>query len=122
MIFMNRLHNFPTTLPASIRETISHHAPTQNSITDYCSDWYTEFNCKPYNTSMFFKGPLLYTDIMTNNTHLQNISVDSYKKRIKIYLLDIQSSGSCQEWQFENFKLTNIPGLRRSNRLIPQDN
>ena len=123
MIFINKIHNFPDLLPQSVSTTIPPNAPSPTSHTDYCSDWYTKYNRAPYNTSTFFKGPLLYNNIMTENTRLDNIMTpNSFKSRIKAYLFEVQSSGDCEEWDYTNFKLTNVPGLRSSARINTKQN
>ena len=118
LVFLNRIHNFPSSLPTSVKNTISSSSPSPYSNTDYNSDWYNTYNRTPYNTSTFFKGPLLYTNIMTENSQLSiNTSFNSYKQRMKSFLLEVQCSGNFQEWEPQNFSLTNLPGLRRSARL-----
>ena len=69
-----------------------------------------------FRTSLFYKGPLLFADFATNE--LLSCSILSFKNCTKRLLTNIQSSGDLEEWQTENFKLYNIPGLRRSNRNI----
>ena len=118
MIFIHKLHNFPSTLPTSVKNTISAHAPSPDLTADYSSDWYTTYNSKPYNSSSFFKGPLLYKNIMTDNPQLYiNTSLNCYKQRIKSYILEVQCHGDKQNWENGNFKLLNLPGLRSSSRV-----
>ena len=59
MIFMNKIHTFPHLLPTSVFQTIPPDSPSLTSTTDYASDWYSKYNSTPYNTSTFFKGPLM---------------------------------------------------------------
>ena len=119
MIFMNKLQNFPHILPDPVSQTIPPNSPSLTNPTDYCSEWYTKYNCTPFNTTTFFKGPLLYADIMSDNQNLQSaFSFEAYKKSIKSYLLEVQCSGNHQEWEPENFKLFNLTGLRQSVRLL----
>ena len=107
MIFMNRIHNFPSSIPISVKNTISPSSPSPYSNTDYNSDWYCTYNRTPYNTSTFFKGPLLYTNIMTDNPQLHaNASLNCYKQRMKSYLLEVQCSGDSQEWEQ---KISSLP-------------
>ena len=124
LIFINKIHNFPSMLPLSVKSTISCYAPSPNSVSDYDynSDWYSTYNTKPYNSSTFFKGPLLYTDIITKHPLLlTNTSIHSFKKNVKKHLLEVQCSGNIQEWEPTNFTLANIPGLRSSKRLKMQN-
>ena len=120
--FIDKINNNTTALPISILKTIAHDAPSTNIVLENCMDWYNRLNTNVYRTSIFLKGPMLYTDIMTNNPklYLQTANKYSFKKHIKTYLLDIQSSGDSQEWETCNFKLFNLVGLRRSNRIQMQ--
>ena len=123
MIFMNKLLNFSHSLPDSVLQTIPPNSPSLTSPIDYCSEWYTKHNCTPFNTTTFFKGPLLYIDIMSNNQHLQpGYSFEAYKKSIKKYLVEVQCSGNHDEWEPDNFKLFNLTGLRQSSRLLSKVN
>ena len=120
LLFMNKIHNYSHLLPASVINTISPESPSPSSPTDYNSIWYTQHNSAPYNTSTFFKGPLLYTNIMTTNTEPDNTSLNTYKRGLKAYLLSVQSSGDPEEWSTDNFRLTNLQGLRISARIKAQ--
>ena len=120
MIFMNKIHNHPQLLPTSVTQIISPDSPSPEHPTDYSSDWYLKYNFTPYNTSLFFKGPLLYTDLTTHYKELGNTNLNSYKRSLKTYLLELQSSGDPSEWQPYNFRLAYLPGLRNSNRIKKQ--
>ena len=117
MIFMNKIHKHPQLLPTSVTQIIAPDSPSPESPSDYRSDWYSKYNSTPYNASIFFKGPLLYTHITKDSTELNNTSLNSYKSSLKAYLLKVQSSGAPNEWHPSNFKLTYVPGLRHSARI-----
>ena len=117
MIFLNKIYNFPHTLPHCIRETIPSNSPITCSTIDYCGDWYTDYNSVSYRTSVFFKAPLLYIDILSKNNNLSSIgTLDLYKKSVKSYLLQVQNAGQ-EEWLSQKFSLYTIKGLRQSKRL-----
>ena len=120
LIFLNKVNNFPTLLPVSVRQTISDQAPSLLTEIDHTSDWYSKYNCTPFNTSIFLKGPLLYTHIMSENPTLHNIRPHIFKKQVKSCILRIQKRGDSEEWDNSNsnFMLYNLPGARRSNRLL----
>ena len=120
IIFMNNIHNYPHLLSTSVIQTISPDSPSPSSPTEYSSDWYSKYNSIPYNTSTFFRGPLLYYNIMTDNTELNNTNSNTYKRSLKTYLLKVQSLGDIDEWSPENFKLTSIIGLKSSGRIKSQ--
>ncbi len=124
LIFMNKVHNFPHLLPSSVRQTICSDSPSPSTLTDYTSDWYSKHNRTPYNTSVFFKGPLLYTSITAerNIGHgtVQHENPSTYKYNIRAYLQNVQNSGNSMEWLAENFKLYSVAGLRISERIKSQ--
>ena len=120
MTFFYKIQNFPHMLPTSVTRTISPDSPLPTTHTAYRSDWYSTYNSSPYNASTFFKGPLLYSSIMTNNNELNSTNINTYKRNLKTYLLKVQSSGDILEWSPRNFKLTNIQGLRSSARIKSQ--
>ena len=121
LIFVNKIHVYPNMLPVSVRQTVSPDSPSPNlTSTDYHNEWFTKYSSTPYNTSIFFKGPLLYTNIMNNNSELNISNIfkpESYKRSIKTYIIKTQSSGNNIEWVSENFLLTNLPGIRKSTRI-----
>ena len=122
LIFFHNLHYSPETLPQSIINLIPANAPT--NILDHSSNWYITYNSHPYNKTVFFKGPMLYTDITCTNQeiYLPAITKVTFKKRIKNYLLTIQKTGDREEWESTNFKLNCMTGLRRSKRINEQMN
>ena len=117
MIFINKVQCYPHLLPDSVVQTISPDSPSTTTNTDYNSDWYSKYNSIPYNNTIFFKGPLLYTSVMTDNTVLHNTNPNTFKSRLKTYILGVQSRGNTEEWSPENFKINSITGLRSSARI-----
>ena len=66
----------------------------------------------------------MYTDFiktLLNSEYSPYTSKASFKKLIKKQLLDLQGAGDEQEWEGNNFKLTAIAGLRRSERIRTQN-
>ena len=124
ILFLHSLHYPPKRLPQDIKQIIPSNAPSPNpdNFTDHNSSWYTTYSSHPFNKSIFFKGPILYTDIMTNHPEicLPSVSKVSLKNRVKKCLLNIQKSGDNDEWESANFKLTSLTGLRRSKLIAEQ--
>ena len=115
-LFMFKVEHFPCLLPLSIRKTISKHSPKPESTHITCDNWLKIYNNYHYSKSLFYKGPLLFSQ-STINKNLSPIcfhSIKAYKRDIKTALLQIQSSGLVDEWQSDNFILYNISGLRKS--------
>ena len=127
LIFINNTIRFSNTLPRSIKQLIPHDAPTIMLDSDHNSDWYTKYNSLPYNNTVFFKGPLLYKDIMSTfindmpDSHTKILSRASYKTKFKSHLLSLQKAGEECEWEGNNFRLLVVTGLRKSERLRGQD-
>ena len=120
MILLNKAHNYPHLLPRSVRDTFHTDSPNPTAPTDYTSEWYTTYNRTPYNNTVFFKGPLLYTQLMINTDLIKNGNPNRFKNTVKSYLHKVQSSGNETEWSPENFKLNQIAGLRQSARIRSQ--
>ena len=119
LIFMYKVHKCALALPPSIRETIPNNAPSTGSSYETCAGWLAEQNFYKQRNSIYFKGPLLYTELSSANEEWNScISIPSLKNSIKRKLLEIQSQGDSMEWQAANFKLYNINGLRKSERIV----
>ena len=116
-IFMQKIRNFTSLLPPSIKNTISTESPKPGSSHETCENWLKVYNNHLYRKSIFCKGPLL---VSTNSSIEENISLSSfisaktYKRNIKDALLTKQKSGKLDEWENVNFPLLNIDGLRKS--------
>ena len=118
LIFMYKINKFTSHLPVSIRETIPNNAPTTGSTYHTCADWLTKYNYCKHRNSIYYKGPLLFTEFSSENeTWNTCFTITSLKSRIKRNLHEIQSRGEPLEWQSKNFKLYEINGLRKSDRL-----
>ena len=124
MIFFYKLHHSPETIPQTIKHLIPPTAPNPENVVDYSSDWYTIYNSYPYNKSIFFKGPILFTDIVNEEHERYSHTTNSVsvKKITKKCLLNTQKAGNEEEWENSNFKLMELTGLRRSKRNIKQNN
>ena len=122
LIFFHCLHHSPELLPSAITHLIPPDAPSPTCTTDHNSSWYATYNSQPFNKSIFFKGPILYTDIMNNHEEILSPAVrkQSFKKRVKKCILNLQKAGDNDEWESDNFKLLSIAGLRRSKRIAEQ--
>ena len=120
LLFMHKIYCFPSQLPVSIRNTIPDNAPSDSFELSHetCSAWLERYNNQIYRNSIFFKGPLLYTDMSNSYPNWNScFSTNSLKKNIKRILREIQAKGDNVEWQADNFKLYNIQGPRKSKRI-----
>ena len=119
LIFMHKIRNFPQLVPSSVRETIASDAPTRGSSYETCQEWLANFGTNVYSNSIFFKGPLIYIDPVTEElmTPTSLFSIKLFKNSSKRLLLKLQSNGDSDEWQSDNFLLFRIRGLRKSYRL-----
>ena len=77
-----------------------------------------------YRNALSFKGPLFYFNYMPqifalfqNNFKKSNIMpVKLFKQYAKSFALDLQNSGSPEEWEGPNAPLYYVPGLPRDHR------
>ena len=116
LIFIEKIRNFSSTIPESVKSIISPSAPDNKSNYESCSDWLAAYNTNIYRTSIMFKGPLLSRVENFSEIIACNITIFSIKKRLKQELLKMQCLGDSNEWDSKNFALLNIPGLRTSSR------
>ena len=118
LMLVEKCRNFSSSLPENVFKTITSDSPDTNSTLDSSENWLNTFNTNIYRTSVFFKGPLLSTRPEFNILNYQDMKYTtfSYKNRLKLRILDLQTSGLDDEWEPDNFLINNIPGLRASNR------
>ena len=118
LLFVLKTMKFQSNLPRSARQLIPKNVPTPGTIHDDQSAvvWMSSYNTTQYRASLFYKGPLFYSEIMKFLNPDNNKTFQSYKTTIKTYLQKLQASGNTDEWLTENFKLYNSKGLRQSKR------
>ena len=117
MTMMHKLKNMPSTLPESIIKLFPDNMPTYLSNYDENASWLSTYNKPHFRSSVFYKGPILaITDQNMQITCPSSIfSIRIYKKAAKRVLLELQSTGSEDNWP--NFLLFSLPGLRSSTRI-----
>ena len=81
LVLMRKIYNFPASLPVSVRDIIASDAPTLGDDHETSSAWLTKFTNSCYRSSIQYKGPLLYSDPLTENLISPTIKV--YKKCAK---------------------------------------
>ena len=116
-------HSESRELPDSVAATIHSDAPKPGSGATHETngDWLAKYSTHGFQASVFYKGPLLFIDLLDNELRCA-VSKASIKNSVKRSLIKLQSSGDSEEWQAENFKLNNITGLRKSQRNITSIN
>ncbi len=96
LTFMHKVYNFPQSLPLSVRGTIAINAPKPGNSHPECVEWLEKFSAPCYSKTLFFKGPLIYSD--DKYSHVISpatlISYKVYRKRVKDLLLKAQTQGS----------------------------
>ena len=118
LMFMYKINKFSSQLPSSICNIIPDNAPKTGSTYQTCADWLNDYNYCKFRNSINFKGPLLYTEFSgSNETWSSCYTLTSIKNKIKSKLSEMQAQGDPLNWQSENFKLYNINGLRKSDRI-----
>ena len=120
LTFMHKVHNFPSSLPQSVRGTIASDAPTSGNSHEDCESWLGKYSNCCYRNTLFYKGPLIYSDAKYSSLIVPAtiISYKVYRNRTKQLLLQAQIQGDAEEWTSSNFALNNIDGLRKSKRNI----
>ena len=105
LIFMQKTINYPSLLPASILNTIGQGSPVPGSTHHSCEQWLKNYDNYYYRKSIFFKGPLLFSDSRESISLplASYLNIKSYKKNVKQTLINIQSSGEQCEWQNNNW-------------------
>ena len=113
---MQKTINYPSLLPKSILNTIGQGSPVPGSTHHSCEQWLKDYDNIHYRKSIFFKGPLLFSDPHEKISLpvASYISIKLYKKNLRQTLINIQSSGEQCDWLNNNFLLYNIDGLRKS--------
>jgi hypothetical protein len=72
LIYINNFFYFPGSLPLNVKLCIADDIPVPNMPPENYMPWYMVYNSIPYNKSVFFKAPILYYHLMTENSHLQS--------------------------------------------------
>ena len=122
VVLMHKINCYPSSLPVSVRSLISNDAPLHNSTHETCANWLDNHCTSLYTKSFVYKGPLLYADLSGDINRPLFSTIITYKKYVKKHLIKLQGDGDSEEWESENFKLHNIVGLRKSNRIAQQEN
>ena len=119
LTFMHKAKHFPNSLPSSLRNTIPDNAPTLGSNHETAESWLAAYNNKYYRPSLFYKGPMIATmpEVAQQISPACLLKIKIYKNNIKTYILKVQANGDENEWLSHNNILSNIPGLRKSDRI-----
>ena len=125
LTFIHKYFNFPQSLPASVRDTICNNAPREAADVENCTEWYEYYSNPIFLKSVFFKGPLLYTDPKFKSliSPVTCLSFKAYRNNAKRFLINLQKledPENPEEWQAGNFALHQIQGLKRSKRIMAQ--
>ncbi len=117
ILFMYKYH-YSDNLPQSVRDTIDKNAPKY--IVDGCNDltnqWYSRLNNVLCRNSLFFKGPLLFSDPKLTALVTPLITTQSIKVRAKKVFLELEHLGNPDDWNDSSFLIHNIQGIRKSKR------
>ena len=119
---MNKATVHPHLLPPSVVQTIPEDSPSPTNTTDYSSEWYAKYSSTPYNTSIFFKGPLLYNSILADaGVNISTSELITFKTNVKTHLLQEHIHDKAVEWSTTTFKLFELHGVRHSERIKSQN-
>ena len=115
MLFMHKLKYHAHLVPDGIKAIFPSSTTESENIEVLSERLVSEVN------SMFVKGLRLYSEVISEATEadalLHTHSLGSFKNRLKVHLLSIQSKGSGTEWDPENFRLCIQKAKRKSPRF-----
>ncbi len=93
---MHKVYNFSQSLPLSVRSTIASGAPKQGNSHSECEEWLQKFGMPCYSKTIFYKGPLMYSD--DKYSHVISpatlISFKVYRNRVKDLLKVTYTNGN----------------------------
>ena len=118
LLLVEKTRKFRDLLPNEVLMSIDDNSPSYLSTQDSCVGWLSKYNTNIFRNSVFFKGPMLSTRAEFNNLldFTSDYSLQLYKRKLKSSIMALQTSGTDNEWDPENFLTHNIPGLRKSER------
>ena len=118
-MFMSKYHHWPSNLPTSLRNTIDTNAPTYvtNDLDENTVNWYNSHNNTTYRNSLFFKGPLIFSDPLLSELANLRSSIDNLKSKTRKMFLDFEHSGDPEEWAESKFFIHTVQGIRQSERI-----
>ena len=98
--FMYKYH-YSDNLPQSVRETIDKNAPKfiVDGSNELIDQWYSRLNNVLNRNSLFFKGPLLFSDPKLTALVTPLITDQSIKHRAKKLFLEFEHLGNPDEWK-----------------------
>ena len=100
-------------MPPSIIFTIPTSSPVSRSTYEDCEEWLQTHNsASVYRTSLFFKGPMLYsTSGLIEASNNAVVYYKSFKNNVRKRILAFQNEWDKDEWQPNNFVLGKFSGL-----------
>ena len=115
MLFMYKNKYLTSLIPIAITNLFGNNTQGQ-SAEIFSERLITQVN------SIFVKGERLYNEICleseeANSPLPTSVSAGSFKNRLKVYLITLQSQGNSIEWAPENFRLCTQKAKRKSPRL-----
>ena len=118
IIFMYRYHHSDV-LPLSVRKTIDNNAPkyTIDESSELITEWYAHYSNIIYHNSLYFKGPLLFSDPKLTQLVTPLITTQSIKVRAKKVFLEYEHRGDPENWNDSTFFIQETQGLKKSKRI-----
>ena len=119
ILFMYKYH-YSDNLPQSVRDTVDKNAPkfTVDEANVLIDQWYSSLNNVLYRNSLFFKGPLLFSDPKLTALVTPLITAQSIKHRAKKLFLEFEHLGNPDDWNDSYFLIHNIQAIRKSKRTM----
>ena len=83
IMFMAKYHHWPDKIPVCLRNTIDVNAPmyVTNDLEENIVNWYNSHNNTTYRNSLYFKGPLIFSDHLLSELANLRSSLDNLKSK-----------------------------------------
>ena len=119
ILFMNKYHYQPDNLPKSVSDLIDNDAPKYclDETDDPAQRWFAKHNTSIYRNSLFFSGPMIYTDPELKNLVRPNPGISNFKNMVKNILLKFEHREDPEKWEDSKFFIHEIQGIRKSKRI-----
>ena len=119
IFFLNKYHCQPDKLPQSVRDLIDTNAPKYclDETDDSTQNWYATHNIPIYRNSLFFIGPMVFTDPELADLVTPRPEVSNIKSMVQKFLHKFEHRGDPEKWSESKFFIHEIQGIRKSKRI-----
>ena len=119
IMFMHKNICRPNVIPASVRDTIDKDAPKYNldESNEAIKDWYKNHNTSVFRNSLFFVGPMLFSDPKLSEVVAPRPQQICFKTRAQKIIFEFEHLGEPENWEGSKFIIHELQGIRKSKRI-----